>query len=166
MTGVAERLVALGMSAGEAARKAAQFALLEQALGAPAGEHLAFWVPGRIEVLGKHTDYGGGRSLLCAVERGLCVLAVAGGVDAPDGPRLRVRDARSGESAELALSPDVAPAPGHWSNYPITVARRVAANFGGPLRGAASGTGCCGAAADLAAAFCCNFSKADSRSMT
>lgn len=24
-----------------------------------------FWVPGRIEVLGKHTDYLGGESLLC-----------------------------------------------------------------------------------------------------
>lgn len=34
-----------------------------------------FWVPGRIEVLGKHTDYAGGRSLLCAVERGFCITA-------------------------------------------------------------------------------------------
>lgn len=32
-----------------------------------------WFVPGRIEVLGKHTDYAGGRSLLCAVERGLTV---------------------------------------------------------------------------------------------
>src|SRR5690606_7084874 len=29
-----------------------------------------FFVPGRIEVLGKHTDYAGGRSLLAAVNRG------------------------------------------------------------------------------------------------
>ena len=29
----------------------------------------AYVVPGRIEVLGKHTDYAGGRSLLAAVER-------------------------------------------------------------------------------------------------
>ena len=30
----------------------------------------SLWVPGRIELLGKHTDYAGGRSVLCALERG------------------------------------------------------------------------------------------------
>ena len=34
-----------------------------------------FFVPGRIEVLGKHTDYAGGRSLLSAVERGFVAVA-------------------------------------------------------------------------------------------
>ena len=37
--------------------------------GASGGRWSA-WVPGRIEIFGKHTDYAGGRSLLCAVERG------------------------------------------------------------------------------------------------
>ena len=32
-----------------------------------------WWVPGRVEVFGKHTDYAGGRSLLCAIERGFHV---------------------------------------------------------------------------------------------
>ena len=27
------------------------------------------FVPGRIEILGKHVDYAGGRSLVCAVDR-------------------------------------------------------------------------------------------------
>ena len=94
-------------------------------------DSFAFWVPGRIEVLGKHTDYGGGRSLLCAIERGILVVAT---------PRsnaiVRVRDANSGEAADLELSPNVVSAPGHWSNYAITVARRIATNFSGPLRGA------------------------------
>src|SRR3954469_11127256 len=35
----------------------------------------AWWVPGRIEFLGKHTDYAGGRSLVCATERGFAVVA-------------------------------------------------------------------------------------------
>jgi len=35
------------------------------------------FVPGRIEFLGKHTDYAGGRSLICALERGFCVAAAA-----------------------------------------------------------------------------------------
>src|SRR6186713_695168 len=35
----------------------------------------ACWVPGRIEVLGKHTDYCGGESILATAERGFCMLA-------------------------------------------------------------------------------------------
>ena len=97
---------------------------------------LAFWVPGRIEVLGKHTDYGGGRSLLCAVGRGISALVRPREPDAPNAMRVRVRDAKLGATAEFDLAADVPPAPGTWSNYPITVARRIAANFGPPLRGA------------------------------
>ena len=39
-------------------------------------EPFAFFIPGRIEVLGKHTDYAGGRSLLCAMDRGFAVMAL------------------------------------------------------------------------------------------
>lgn len=97
---------------------------------------MAFWVPGRIEVLGKHTDYGGGRSLLCAVEHGISALAAPLAPGAPNGRLVRVRDAKSGATAEFDISPDIAAAPGSWANYPITVARRIAANFGEPMRGA------------------------------
>ena len=31
------------------------------------------YVPGRVEVIGKHTDYAGGRSLTCALDRGIVV---------------------------------------------------------------------------------------------
>ena len=97
---------------------------------------MAFWVPGRIEVLGKHTDYGGGRSLLCAVERGISALVRPRDADAPNERLVRIRDATSGETVQLDLTSDTPRAPGTWANYPITVARRIAANFGGPLRGA------------------------------
>ena len=136
------------MSEPEAQIKAARFARLSRMLAALEASDdqqdqtiHAFWVPGRIEVLGKHTDYGGGRSLLCAVERGICVVARAQ-VD-QSFPRLResptlvrVTDATSGDSCEFELRADIAPAPGHWSNYPITVARRIAMNFSGQMRGA------------------------------
>ena len=76
---VIERLVAAGLGLAEAERKAR---LLELTFVIPErwGESLAsrqtrLYVPGRIEALGKHTDYGGGRSLLCTVERGVCVVA-------------------------------------------------------------------------------------------
>jgi galactokinase len=90
-----------------------------------------YFVPGRLEVLGKHTDYAGGRSLLCAVERGIW-FTVAPRADA----RLRIVDAGRGREAELAIAPDLAGKPGHWSNYPTTVARRMARNFSGALTGA------------------------------
>jgi galactokinase len=33
------------------------------------------FTPGRIEIFGKHTDYGGGHSLLAAVPRGIALVA-------------------------------------------------------------------------------------------
>ena len=80
---LSQGLIAAGLSPVEAEAKARMFAENERALrawrGAGDGERLRWFVPGRIEVLGKHTDYAGGRSLLCAVERGFCVTAVPRG---------------------------------------------------------------------------------------
>jgi galactokinase len=148
VTEIRQRLSAARMSDTEARQKANRLARLSAMLGASdAGQQKdsdathAFWVPGRIEVLGKHTDYGGGRSMLCAVERGICVVARAQRDQSfprhRESPSLvRVTDAGSGDTCEFELRPDVAPAPGHWSNYPITVARRIAMNFSGTMRGA------------------------------
>jgi len=111
--------------------------LLERALAAlkqlgnPSTDVRRYFVPGRIEVLGKHTDYAGGRSLLCAAERGMC-FAVAPRAD----DRMRIVDARLGEKVEFVISTSVRAAPGHWSNYPMTMARRLARNFPGLLKGA------------------------------
>ncbi len=94
-------------------------------------QQLAFHVPGRIEFLGKHTDYAGGRSLVCAVDRGIAIVA---------RPRsdsiVRVHDALRVETVELSLDPDLVPNAGHWSTYPAVVARRIARNFPGARRGA------------------------------
>jgi len=94
-------------------------------------DEAAFWVPGRVEFLGKHTDYAGGRSLLCAVERGICIVAAA-----RKDRRLRITDARTGETIDTKMDPNAGAATGHWSTYPITVARRIARDFGEPLAGA------------------------------
>ncbi|HTJ22826.1 MAG TPA: galactokinase family protein [Gemmatimonadaceae bacterium] len=122
------------MSDAEAPRKEALFARAAEALthiGASTASAARFWVPGRIEFLGKHTDYAGGRSLLCAIERGFCVAAVA----RPDG-RIRVCDAVSGELIEGEVHPETRGRRAHWSAYPLTVAHRIAANFSPPLVGA------------------------------
>ncbi len=92
---------------------------------------VAWAVPGRIEFLGKHTDYAGGRSLLCAVEQGFCVAARPAAE-----PVVTVISAASGERATFPLSAELTTRPGHWTNYPMAVAARVAANFPGRLRGA------------------------------
>jgi galactokinase len=100
---------------------------------AEAGPHKpsrAFFVPGRLEVLGKHTDYAGGRSLLCTVERGICLVA------APrDDDRVRITDAQDGSTVTCRIDPDLSSSVGDWSNYPLTVVRRVARNFPAARRG-------------------------------
>ncbi|MBN2216751.1 MAG: hypothetical protein JW719_05205 [Pirellulales bacterium] len=115
----------------EAARSKAQ--LLRRAAGAlrSGGNLHAWFVPGRVEVLGKHTDYAGGRSMTFAAEQGIALVARP-----RDDHRVVVHAVDRAETADFQLAPDLVPRAGHWSNYPMTVARRVARNFGGALRGA------------------------------
>ncbi|HVN09639.1 MAG TPA: galactokinase family protein [Patescibacteria group bacterium] len=127
-------LLAAGLTPAEADRKADLFRLAGDRLAAWIGKEseaaIRCYVPGRIEVLGKHTDYAGGRSLLCAVERGICAVAA---------PRraatIRIADAVRRQDCEFPLSPELDPQSDHWPLYPKTVARRMARNFSGPLRG-------------------------------
>ncbi len=127
------------MSEHEAERKEALFYKAAAGLRklADLGDDAVFriWVPGRIEFLGQHTDYAGGRSLLCAAERGIYVAATARGDNV-----LRVQDAVSGDVVECSLGDRAVGAStlvsAGWSTYVHAVAARVARNFGAPLRGA------------------------------
>lgn len=85
----------------------------------------AFFVPGRIEVLGKHTDYAGGRSLVCAVSRGFSVV-----VCASDGSEVNVENLDTSERTSFQLSAGLTPEKGSWANYPQVVAARLISNFG------------------------------------
>lgn len=89
----------------------------------------AWWVPGRLEVFGKHTDYAGGRTLVCAVPRGFAVMA-----SARDDGILNVVDARNRES--VTLQPPFDEALTGWRNYVRVVARRLSRNFPGQSTGA------------------------------
>ncbi|HTR01938.1 MAG TPA: galactokinase family protein [Thermoanaerobaculia bacterium] len=130
MSVVAERLGAAGLLPGEARRKRELFETVDEALrglsGRPAGSAARWFVPGRIEVLGKHTDYAGGRSLLCAVGRGFCVAAAP----RPDAV-LRIADAGRGLAAEVPLDAGLDPSGSGWTVYARTVAARAARNFPG-----------------------------------
>src|SRR5512135_2845125 len=96
------------------------------------GEPMSWFVPGRIEVFGKHTDYAGGRSLLCCVERGFHVVA------RPRPDRVvRIADAVLGVEASRVLSEaEETIGTESWTAYPSAVVRRIARNFPGDLRGA------------------------------
>ncbi len=101
-------------------------------LAGSAGRDRRRWfVPGRIEVLGKHTDYAGGRSLLACVERGFAVVAAA-----RNDSLVRIRDAGRGLEIERALPPVPAAASSGWSVYAETVLRRLARNFPAARTGA------------------------------
>ncbi len=82
------------------------------------------FIPGRIEFLGKHTDYCGGRSLVCAIDRGFHT------VFTPNENRsVQIKSEISGETVSFELNEDLQVAQNHWSKYPMTVARRLAQNF-------------------------------------
>jgi galactokinase len=128
------RLVDAGLSPTAAISKAALFAKASNALrtsAAAAGAGLSFFIPGRIEFLGKHTDYAGGRSLICAIERGICLAA-----SPREDPVLRIIDATRKSETAFTIAPDLRPPSGNWTNYPMTLARRLARNFPGQWRGA------------------------------
>ncbi|MCS6863096.1 MAG: hypothetical protein NZT92_22550, partial [Abditibacteriales bacterium] len=91
-------------------------------------EVVAYFVPGRVEVLGKHTDYAGGHSLLIAADRGFFCLSALNGTH-----RVRlVENDPSFPPCAFEISPNLEPPVGHWSNYPMTMVKRLAANFTPP----------------------------------
>ncbi len=86
------------------------------------------WVPGRIEVFGKHTDYAGGESLTCASEQGIAAL-----VERHEKASLIIHDVARGLEAEFAYNKLVQD--GSWTIYPFTVLKRVISDFGMPEHG-------------------------------
>jgi galactokinase len=126
-------LIAGGMTRGGASLMASAFAdaaAVWTRFGSRRQRYLTF-VPGRIEVLGKHTDYAGGATLTCAVERGFAT------VYSPRADNvLQIVDAAGGPPLSFAIDAAIEPPLDHWSNYPMTVARRIARNFHAPLVGA------------------------------
>lgn len=85
-----------------------------------------FAVPGRIELIGKHVDYAGGRSLTCATEQGLLQV-----VCPTAQRRMRLLDVGRGEQArlEFASASKGGVARGgqsSWSRYAVAVVERLA----------------------------------------
>ena len=81
------------------------------------------WAPGRLEILGNHTDYNGGHVLAVALDLGISIAASK--LDAL-APRLEVTSETFSGSVSAPLDPiersDVV-----WANYPLGVLREIAA---------------------------------------
>ena len=91
-----------------------------------APEESAWRVPGRVEVLGKHTDYAGGSVLVGAVDR--AITARARRVSGPPGSLTATTDC--GDPVTLRAGVDPGLEPGHWGRYLQTVLDRLTLNFG------------------------------------
>ena len=98
------------------------------------------YVPGRVELLGKHTDYAGGSSLTFATSRCFRALAVEDPSqdEGPDSqPGLTMIDANGSGAVSVAWesavqAPNGAP---DWDVYPRIVVRRLVRHFGVPEHG-------------------------------
>jgi galactokinase len=84
----------------------------------------AYVVPGRVELVGKHVDYAGGRSLTCAIEAAIHVMATP-----LAEPVLRVRDEGRRDGVAVELSTAARQHGPNWSTYVVSVARRFARDF-------------------------------------
>ncbi len=92
-----------------------------------------WWVPGRVEVFGKHTDYGGGPSLVGALPRGFLVAGRRRG----DGV-VRVLDSGDQSVFELNVRTGATSPPQviGWRRYVNILGRRLARDFPGAPLGA------------------------------
>jgi galactokinase len=122
-------LVTAGMSPAAAEAKARLFDQIDRTMQRPPAIRL--FVPGRVEFLGKHTDYAGGKSLVAAIERGICFAALPRA-----DRRIAIRDVSRQLTSSFELDADTIPLHGTWASYGMVVARRIARNFPGTRTGA------------------------------
>ena len=77
------------------------------------------FIPGRIEVLGKHTDYCGGRSIVCAIDLGFHAE-----VERRSDSLVVIENRDVSETVSIDLKDPTCSA-GHWGNYALEVVLRL-----------------------------------------
>jgi galactokinase len=82
------------------------------------------FISGRIEFLGKHTDYCGGNSLVCAIDKGFTV-----NFSPNDYGYINLTNEDNYEVITFPFDENITIREKHWANYPQTVAKRIASNF-------------------------------------
>ena len=83
-----------------------------------------YFVSGRIEFLGKHTDYCGGNSIVCAIDRGLFLK-----VTPNETNKFKLINEDTKEVLEFNSDGSLKKNDTNWSKYPQTVIERVSHNF-------------------------------------
>jgi galactokinase len=78
--------------------------------------------PGRVNVIGEHTDYNDGFVLPMAIER---YTVMAADISQSTTPRIYIHDSRAGDTAQIDVSKPVVKGNPRWSNY----VRGVVAGF-------------------------------------
>jgi galactokinase len=96
-----------------------------------AKEARLFQAPGRVNLIGEHTDYNEGFVLPIAIDRSTTVAAAA-----RDDRRVRVHSFNFNESAEFDLDLEGRPQRGIWLDYVEGVARELDVRCVGGMRGA------------------------------
>lgn len=77
-------------------------------------EHV-FFAPGRVNLIGEHTDYNGGHVFPCALSFGTYMLIAAN-----EGQQLRFRSLNMPQEINLSIDAVSTPLPDHsWVNYPL-----------------------------------------------
>ena len=85
-------------------------------------DHL-FFCPGRINLIGEHIDYNGGRVMPCAISKGT-YLAVSKNIS----KLLRFQAINFDDKAELHLQDSYSKAGNKWYNYPLGVVNEIVQN--------------------------------------
>jgi galactokinase len=129
---VTAHLVSAGLPRSEEGRTVRLFAaVLETCVRSGAVDaEAAWWVPGRLEVFGTHTDYAGGRVLVAALPRGFAFASAARA-----DRRVRIVDAGTGGSITIDPDRPAGDARG-WRHYAEVAMARLARNFPGTTFGA------------------------------
>ena len=84
----------------------------------------AFFAPGRVNLIGEHTDYNDGFVLPIALDRGTLVLASP----QAESREVRVFSVNENNAVTFNLDADTAQSQGHWSNYVEGMARSLELN--------------------------------------
>ena len=88
-----------------------------------------FFAPGRVNLIGEHTDYNGGYVLPCSLDFGTYMV-----VCKSEGRRVRFASANENATGEVDLSEVIKGIDGSWINYPLGVINEFI-NLGAEITG-------------------------------
>jgi galactokinase len=91
-------------------------------------EHI-FFCPGRVNLIGEHIDYNGGKVMPCAISLGTCLV-----VSKNRDMRLRFQSLNFPETADLHLQESYSKTGKEWFNYPLGVINEIIQQ-GNPVSG-------------------------------